>query len=241
MVALPYAGAAGHAFGPLRDRLRAVDLRPIDYPGRGRRFAEPCATSPDALVEDAVERILATAGSGAFAVLGHSLGALVAHRASLALARAGRPPALVVVSGARPPGRRDEEELHRLPDDALVERLDRLGGDGSLADPELRAMFLPVIRADLALAQAFGTKPPLPLPVPLVALRGAEDDDCPSADARAWARLTESSFDYHELPGRHFFLLREAVESAATVLDQRCRALDPAGGSVDRVVERGRR
>src|SRR3546814_4585026 len=93
-----------------------------------------------------------------FVFFGHSMGALVAFETARELRRRGLPaPIRLFVSGRRAPTVTDgEAPLHGLPDPALVSELDRRFGGlptAIKAEPDLLAMFVPIIRADLTLLE----------------------------------------------------------------------------------------
>ncbi|MFD5829862.1 thioesterase domain-containing protein, partial [Lentzea sp. NPDC060358] len=89
------------------------------------------------------------------------------------------------------------------------------------ADPEpfemaeLRRLVLPVLRADLRLAETWPLPARPPLDVPVLVLAGTRDPDAPPADAAAWAAETTARCDVVALEGDHFFPEHRAPEIAA--------------------------
>jgi surfactin synthase thioesterase subunit len=73
-------------------------------------------------------------------------------------------------------------------------------------NPELLALFLPTLRADFSLLDAYRYVDEAPLPVPITAVRGRQDEVVAAADVRAWEEHTDAGFEQRTLPGGHFFL-----------------------------------
>ena len=158
---LPHAGSGAAGFHRWKAELRRfeIDVCPLMLPGRETRLAEPPGRDAGALIFS----LMAAGGElldRPYAIYGHSMGALLALAWACAIERAGLPmPRWLLVSGRNAP---DETTpgtlLHRLPDREFVAQLEqRYGGmvPGLLDDPELRAIFLPILRADLTLVETF--------------------------------------------------------------------------------------
>ncbi len=212
LIVFPHAGAGTAAYVRLARELaaRGVDTAVVRYPGRETRLGESPAQSVGALVAQlAVE--LAPLGAGDFSFFGHSLGSLVAFELAHAWQQAGvRLPRRLWLSGRRPPQvPADEPPLHGLPDReflaAVGGRYDALP-PALLAEPELVALMLPVLRADFRCAETYAFTPRPPLAVPLTILRGADDRWVPAASAAGWAAHTTQAVAEHVLPGGHFYL-----------------------------------
>ncbi len=213
---LPHAGSGAAAFYRWKRQLaeHSIAVCPVLLPGREARLAEASFTSADALIAD----LLAHSDplrETPYAIFGHSMGALLAYRWAAALIAAGYPaPHSLIVSGRDAPQTvYAHAHLHRLADEPFIAELaTRYGGvpPGFLDDPDLRELFLPILRADLTLVETF--KPTLapPLPCPLLALAGTDDQTVTPAGLAAWAPLTASTFRQHRLPGDHFYNLGPA-------------------------------
>jgi surfactin synthase thioesterase subunit len=151
-----------------------------------------------------------------FAVFGHSMGALIAYELTVHLEHAagadGGPqaPSHLFVSGRRPPDElHRDERIHELADDAFLDSMQRLYGnipDAVRQEPELLALFLPGLRADV---QVFETYAPLTdrrVHCP-VRVYGGADDRRPRPEALAgWQRSAERPISVRTFPGGHFYL-----------------------------------
>jgi medium-chain acyl-[acyl-carrier-protein] hydrolase len=221
LLCFAHAGGSAHAFHGWSAILPGdVEVCAVQLPGRGFRLAEPAHTRMEPLLA-ALGDVLAPRLDRPYALFGHSLGARIAFELARRLRRVGAPsPVHMFMSGCRAPQLADPAPpLHRLADDALVAELHRRHGamDDALADPELRALALPGLRADLELLETCTYTPEPPLPAPLTAFGGLDDARVPVHHVAAWTAQTSVAFAMHMLPGDHFFLRGQRDALLATI------------------------
>lgn len=194
-------------------------IEPVERPGRGARLREPHLRSYAPLV-DLLTREMSVGLAPRYALLGHSLGALLAFGCARALRRSGAPaPSALVIAGAAAPSRRDMTRYATLCSDEEVTReLRRQGGtpEEVFADPELSRMALDAAAADFAVCGDFRYLTEAPLAVPLLAF-GGRADAIDESDLCAWRAETTGPFRCELLDGGHFFL-REREEAFVTAL-----------------------
>lgn len=204
-----------HAGGGTASLVRAASALPptvsfqaARLPGREERINEVPYKDLDTLV-DALARELSERAQSPFALLGHSFGALLAFLLAGRLAAQGKPPQLLQVMAALPPHSASEARpIAEMSDVELAEHLDRdVGGIPAalLGNPEALQYFLPSVRADLEMMQAFQFKPEKPLGLPVVAVTGTEDRVVTPEKMLGWKRYTANRFSLRSIPGDHFF------------------------------------
>ncbi|OZV81796.1 hypothetical protein CA850_11690 [Micromonospora echinospora] len=216
LICLPHAGGGPAGYAHWAGRITGMEVTLVRPPGREARYAEPPYRRIGPLVTD-LATALRPLLDDRYVLYGHSLGALVGYELLQHLRAAGaRLPDRLVVSGAEAPdvGRRAGHLLHRLPDDALIDRAAELGGTppALLANRDLLRLLLPTLRADLEVAETYRWTARPTLPVPIHAFHGRRDPLVTREAAARWQAHTDSTFDLTTLPGGHF--LDPAEESA---------------------------
>lgn len=204
----PYAGGGTLSYRPWAELLPEVEICPILLPGRERRLTEPAFTELSALIAALSSAILPYLDKP-FAYFGHSMGGLLAFELIRHLRPERHSPLHLFVSGCRAPQLPDPEPLlHTLPDDEFLEALRRFNGtpDEVLANQELMAVLLPMIRADFTLLKTYGYSPQKPLSCPITVFGGLQDTTVAYDHLNAWQSQTDAAFSLHMLPGDHFFL-----------------------------------
>ncbi len=233
---LPYAGgSAERIYARWRDRLPGltggrVEVVPVELPGRGSRMGERPVPFADALVAGVVQRILPWRESP-FALFGHSLGALLAAEVARVLQhRHGVPATALIVSGAGAPDAGASGPANwLLPDDEFRERLRELAGTppAILENDELMAMFVPVLRADFAVAGQLCRRAGRPVSAPITVFGGDSDSEVPVARLAGWAAHSTADCVVQVLSGGHFFL-DESSEQVMAEVGRRLRAAEAA-------------
>jgi surfactin synthase thioesterase subunit len=219
----PWAGVGASAFYSWSRYLPGeVELTAVQYPGREDRLGET-ALRRLSLLRDLLMRDLASHCDRAFAFLGHSMGALVAFELARGLVRAGLPaPGHLFVSGRQAPQLPEPmAPIPDLPDAEFVAELQqRYGGvpEAIARDPEMRAIFLPAIRADLELVHAYTYEPGPALGCGISALGGTEDR-IGREHLEGWRVQTRGPFRLDLLSGDHFFIAARTEEVVRRVTE----------------------
>lgn len=204
----PYGGAGASAYRGWGEELPAwIDVRPIQFPGRENRFREPLYTRLEPLVAEMAGRVET---GEPYALFGHSLGALVAFELVRTLRREGRPaPLLLVLSGfGAPHTLRDRPRVAHLAPDAFWEVV-AAHYDVTpevMAEPLLRELAYPVLRADLEIVETYVYRPEPPLDLPLVAWGGVGDPEETEEQVAAWKEYSRQPVEVRTFPGGHFFV-----------------------------------
>jgi medium-chain acyl-[acyl-carrier-protein] hydrolase len=213
-----HAGAGGREYASWPEALpEAVEVCSVVLPGRGPRRRQGAYTRMEALIETLVPQLLPLLDRP-FALFGHSLGALVAFEAARELRRRGLRPCGLFVAGCPAP-HLVRPGAHEGTDGRLLEDLWRAGGTPAevLNSPELMALLLPVIRADLAIYGTYRHAADDPLECAIVALGGTTDGSVTSEELEAWRAHTAGAFERVVVSGGHFFVQSARDEVLARV------------------------
>ncbi len=207
----PHAGGGVRAYrGWGAEQPDWLEISVAVLPGRDRLLGVPPRRSVDELVPVLVASLEPFFRQGPFAVFGHSVGALVGFEVCRALSAEGfsTPQALVVCGRRAPQLPGPEGTIHDRPD---VEVLDLLRWYGDVPGRTLphsvwSKLFLPALRADLALEDTYRHRSDAPLGLPLMAYAGDQDPSVTEAELRAWGSQTAAQFRARTLSGGHFFV-----------------------------------
>lgn len=209
LVCIPYAGGAASVFRGWH-HLAPPDVAvcPVELPGRGGRMdEEPFLRMPPLVhaLADALEPLL----DRPFVLFGHSMGGLVAFELTRLLRRRGWPEPchLFVAASPAPDTPRPFPPIHQESDAVLKERLHTFDGTPpeALADNELMALVLPVIRADFAVIETYDYREEPPLEVPSTVLGGIHDRTVRFSELDRWRRHLARA-ELRMLPSGHFFV-----------------------------------
>lgn len=218
----PYAGGSSAAFSDwaleLGEKVEVVGVQP---PGRGNRFLEPPISSLRQMVDELTGAIMPLLGKP-FVFFGHSNGALVCFELARELSKKGMAGGLlhVVISGNPAPQVRSfDTVLHDLPDALLMEKLRELRGtpEEILQNNELLELFMPVLRADFAIAETHRFVSDPPLECDLTLFGGLDDYHISRDDLLAWGEIAEGSVDLQTFQGGHFFINESKAEVLAAL------------------------
>ncbi|MFD0312330.1 thioesterase domain-containing protein [Streptomyces sp. NPDC127119] len=235
---VPHAGGSGAYYRPWSRWLPAgVRLETLDLPGHSIRIREPLIAEWGPLADDLTAQLRARLSAGSdqiYVLAGHSLGALLAYEMARRMTAVGAPPALLLVSGRNGPAvGLSHRPIHGLADARFLDAVERLGGtpDGALRDPEMLRMYLPLLRADLRLAETYTRPPGPPLDVPIAAFAGRWDQMTDDQGLIAWNRETTASLDLRVLDGSHFFHDSPAFATEARARLERLLPVDQSVAS----------
>jgi medium-chain acyl-[acyl-carrier-protein] hydrolase len=233
LLCVPYAGGGAMSYDSWHQLLPpAIQPMTLRLPGRGVRADEPLPSDLKGLAAD-IAAELRPHLTGRFGLFGHSMGALVAYEIALALrASHGIEPACLIVSGMRAPDRlRGTTRYSHLGDADLRSAIGGMGGTdaGVLDDPELWELFVPIIRSDLALCDAYTPTPAEPLRYPIVAYGSRNDPELDQDLMNGWAGFTTGPFASRMFPGDHFYFLRWPEAFAMDLINRLHQHLLDAG------------
>jgi len=213
----------------------------VQYPGRGSRIGE-APIDRIAVMAQFIMRALLARPPRPTVFFGHSMGSLVAFEVARLLGASGHPlPVHMLLSGHAPPHLpAGHPPLSHLPDLDFLEQLNQLYAAVPaelLQHPDVLALLLPALRADIAAVEHHLASPRAALACPVTAFGGADDVTATPAQLAAWRDATTASFRLRLFPGGHFYIntQREAVlAEISAILQQEAAAalaLAPSEGA----------
>ncbi len=232
---VPSGSLGASQFAGWAERLPdSIEVQTWQLPGREERFGEKPFEDLDALV-GAMENAVADELDRPYAIYGHSLGALIAHRLAYRLwQRAAIKPAHLFPGAFTSPvlpnpivakyrRRFQAAGLADIPGprDAIGHAVaaqfvrEGLAGTTALDTEQLAGVMLPTMLADMTLVRQYRHDPTEPVfDVPITAFHGDRDVDVTLAEIERWRELTTGKFDCRVLPGDHFFMHKDQARDA---------------------------
>jgi surfactin synthase thioesterase subunit len=206
----PYAGGGASIFRSWGSYLPdAVELCPVQLPGRETRIAE----SPYCDIEPLVDALCENLGPFLdlpYALFGYSMGALIAFELARTLsARLFRGPCHVFVGARSGPQLADPDPpTSGLSDDEFMREVAAMGGMPPvlLENREWLEFVLPTLRTDFALCENYKYSHKEALRCPLTVYGGIEDAKTRYEGLQLWKRETSAECVVRQFQGGHFFI-----------------------------------
>ena len=228
----PFAGGGSAVYRLWNERIGpSVEVIAVEPPGRLARVDEAPVKDVHDFAAQAAEAMTPLLDKP-FALFGHCLGGLTMYETTRQLERAAEKlPIHMFVSGSRPPDLIDQDgpferllqdrllrnklydpflPIHEQPEEVFVDviRLFRIDStEQMLKSPELRALVLPVVRAEFEMAFKYRYRQEAGWKFPITCFKGEDDLYVTRADILSWSRFTTSSFQVHIRQGEHFLLV----------------------------------
>jgi surfactin synthase thioesterase subunit len=204
----------------------------VEYPGHGSRLQQQSISEIEALAEDIIENFSGKIGSR-FAVLGVSMGGLVAFEFAVRLTKRRTPPVHLFVFSCRNPRQQARGRLHELPEEEFIDGWRRRQGMNRLTDRHVGGVDTATLRADVAASECYIAPIDRRVSCPISVLSGEQDAVLPRQGLAQWCMLTSSSFFFEQLPGGHFFFRHCLDAVVARVVSDLRRSQDLHSGPYD--------
>lgn len=236
LICVSHAGAGASAYRDWQDRLGpAIEVLPVQLPGREARFGEPLVRSVSEVVDGLIGPVLERV-RGPVAIFGHSMGSLIGYELAHAMAERGRTPVHLFVSGYTAPHLPHVgPALHTLPDQEFHDHISTLQGTASevLDHPELMGLLLRVLKADYELCETYRHPERPAFSVPVTAFGGEQDPDTAGERLARWDDLSTGRTAVRWFSGGHFYLHHHLDELMTIIEDTLLGTSREHGGSID--------
>jgi medium-chain acyl-[acyl-carrier-protein] hydrolase len=217
LICFPYAAGSASLYQPLAHVLtralpHKIEVWGVEYPGHGQRQGESLCTRFTSLVERAAKE-LAPLLTKPFAILGYSLGAVIAAEVVRRLERGttqSLPPHHLYIGACSAPPRCTPPP--EMPD--VITWMNAQRQQGIVVHEQILVRQWPLFQADFAVRTSYSYEQTAPqLTCPITAFGGLDDSDVPEEALLAWEEQTVCRpFTWYLLPGGHFFLHTARVQ-----------------------------
>jgi surfactin synthase thioesterase subunit len=210
----PHSGAGASTFANWPASLPStVEVLGVELPGRGVRLLEPPRSDLAGMVGEIADQI-GELDDVPFAFFGHSVGTLLAYEVAKELGRRNEilPETMIVSAGRAPNGESQPLLKPGITDEEILEMVIGMGGISAelAAHTDLLELWIPALRADLTMLDAYRYVEQDELPMPIVLFAGLHDDVVTMDAMEPWAELTEAGTSWEMFPGGHFYLADNA-------------------------------
>lgn len=181
----------------------------LQPPGRENRIREPHYGNYQALADQLIEQLLPYLDRP-FGFFGHCSGAMPGYATAVRLMQAGLPtPATLLVSSQVAPQHGPHSRFLSMNDDELLAELAGLvTALGGIPDPDLLALGLDVLRADVEAYRQYQVTGPTVLAGRITAIGWSDDPETTPGQLAGWAECAAPErFRQVVLPGGHYTFL----------------------------------
>jgi surfactin synthase thioesterase subunit len=241
LVCLPPAGCSANIYQPFKKYVtKNCHLVALEYPGHGRKLAQPLETSIERVAAQLAQEIISLPEQDII-LFGHSLGAGLIWPILDALKQQQAEQRIkMLVISSRPAPNMSQHLINKqhLSDQQLTQQLRDYNylPEAILNNPELMRFCLKLIRHDFALSDALILNHhSLPSDIPAVVVYGHQDPDLlhPSM-LEAWQSYTKQWLGTIELSGDHFYFSHpDVLQRMLAEIQQKFKYLQPNNAQVD--------
>lgn len=238
----PYGGGGASIYSDWHTLLPdAIDVCPVQLPGRENRMDEPTIQHIDHLVEELMTH-LKSEFDLPFAFFGHSFGSLVSFELARYMRRHGLPQPMHIFASAYPDPRhpstsldnllgqlkakkinlldlKNEEALLQLSNHDLnnISEVFQQNGiteySGHIMDKEIIKLLMPIFTADMSIVKSYSYYSEPPLNIPITVFSGKKDTWVLPLDHQGWVDHSTLSTQFHEFDEGHLFVRNKNIRS----------------------------
>ncbi|MCG9629021.1 thioesterase domain-containing protein [Vibrio mediterranei] len=198
-----------------------IKLYAIQLPGREYRFDEKLISDMSVIVSSVLEELVVLLDRP-YALLGHSMGALICYELCQSLKEKGfTPPLALLLSGRDSPKYKwKSPDFSLMTDDELVEAVREYDGtpDFFLDNDSLRELWLPRFRADLTACVKYEHARLNKLDVPIFIMNGVDDQLTTETGLLDWSNYTKGKVKINYYKGDHFFVHNQVEKLSSDII-----------------------
>ncbi|MBX2866030.1 MAG: putative thioesterase [Leptolyngbyaceae cyanobacterium MAG.088] len=199
-----------------------IEVYAVQRPGRENRLREKPIRDLPSLISEMHTGLLPYLDRP-FICFGHSVGALICFEWVRHLRRQGCPlPLRLFLSGRQAPQIPIPLPwVHPSSDKDLKAELRSYGGtpEAVLQSNEFMGVYLPILRADLAINETYTYYPEKTLAIPISVFGGSQDHKVSIDSLDAWSKQTDKDYKLRLLPGGHLFIKDSAADILQAITD----------------------
>lgn len=219
---IPHAGGSASVYSKWKHFFQPfVEVVPIELAGRGTRLQENLYHSMEQAVNDIYKQIKEQLDSGPYAILGHSMGALLAFELlNMVRSLEHNLPELIIFSGRKPPNQKVDKYRHLLSEEEFKKELSIMGGTPKelLLNEEILKIFIPIIRADIKIVETYTLREKVnAFDCDFLVINGKEDILTSVDEMGAWSMYSNRQCEIVHFNGGHFFL-HENIERISQLI-----------------------
>lgn len=215
---IPYAGGFSFTYQKWRKFLdKGIELHPIEYPGRGRRFKESMCQTIEQMADNVMNQIVTEEEE--YALFGHSMGAYVLLELYSRIYRSNKSlPKHVIISAMNPPHLYNPKGYHLLDNDQFQTKMCEMGGipPTITQDAEFSEYMFSLLMNDFKAVEDYKTTDDMPLISCDISLFSSESD-ISYDNMMQWNQYSSMSCSYYEFEGSHFFINEYVFETVSTI------------------------
>nr|WP_176705781.1 thioesterase [Pseudoalteromonas sp. SANK 73390] len=213
--AFPHLGAGSAVYNAWSKRANTQSqlmLKAIEIPGRGSLGSEAHIQDLELLVNKLADDIHlhyvnTQEHISDWITFGHSFGGVISIAVCQLLERKyGMRPTFSIISASPAPSVQEQENLHLLSDEAILEKIRRDKGtpEAVLNQPLIANRLIKQLRSDYTVKSQFSTLKRLQVKQPLTLITASEDFDVPEKEVLAWQEHSTGRTYHIEIEGGHF-------------------------------------
>ncbi|EJQ93986.1 cereulide biosynthesis thioesterase CesT [Bacillus cereus] len=210
---VPYAGGSANGYLKWRRVLdQNVELVPLELKGRGTRFLEEFYVDFDEMVDDLYHNLIQKLDGEAYALFGHSMGALAVYKLVLKMQKLGvQCPQHLFISGREAPRyqfMRNVYPISHLPEQELLKELEKYGGLAKevIENEELLQILTPIIRSDFRLVEQLQVTNVIEKVCCNVTILNGLQDITDEKRMTDWCDYVDGDCELIHYEGGHFFI-----------------------------------